>query len=100
MEIVQSHIPDSEFSVAQFARLMGVSRSQLHQKLKEYTGQSASDFIRTLRLQQAAELLRQQRYTVSEIAYRCGFNDPKYFHRCFKEVYGVTPGNFAEGAKP
>lgn len=95
LAVVEQHLSDPAFSVTHFVQHMGVSRSLLHVKLKELTDQSASDFIRSIRLKRAAQLLVQKQLTVAEVAYTVGFNDPKYFHKCFKERYSVTPGNFA-----
>lgn len=100
LAVVENHLSDADFSVADFVKHMGVSRSLLHLKLKELTDQSASDFVRSIRLKRAAHLLAQHQRTVAEIAYMVGFNDPKYFHKCFKERYGTTPGNFAAATAP
>ncbi|MFN7118249.1 MAG: two-component regulator propeller domain-containing protein, partial [Saprospiraceae bacterium] len=100
LTIVEQYLSDPDFSVTHFVQHMGVSRSLLHLKLKELSDQSASDFIRSIRLKRAAQLLVQNQLTVAEVAYTVGFNDPKYFHKCFKEKYGVTPGNFAANLFP
>ena len=72
-------------------RDVGMSRSQLHRKLTALTGQSASEFIRKLRLKRAEELIRKQYGHTAEVAYQVGFNSVSYFIKCFKEVYGKTP---------
>ncbi|MCK5148959.1 response regulator [bacterium] len=92
--LIESHIENSELSVTWFSREMGLSRSQLHRKMQAVVNQSPSQFISTIRLKRAALLLRQKAGTVSEIAYRVGFNNPPYFHRCFREQYGVTPAEY------
>ena len=92
--IVDSHIGDGQFTVEQFQKEIGMSRTQLHRKLKALVDQSASGFIRNLRLQRAAEMIRQNKLQISEIAYQCGFNNLSYFGQCFKEKFGVPPSQF------
>lgn len=94
--IVEKHLDNSEFSVIMFQTEIGMSRSQLHRKLKALTDQSASKFIRTIRLQQAAHYFRTNGYNVSEVAYQCGFNNLSYFALCFKEKYGLTPTEYQQ----
>lgn len=94
--MVEANLDNPAFSVGSFVREMGMSRTLIHLKLKELTNHSTGDFIRSIRLNHAAQLLLSGKYTVSEIAYLVGFNDPKYFNKCFKEKYGVTPGTYAE----
>ncbi len=68
----------------------------MHRKLKELTNQSARDFIKTIRLKQAAELLTQQKITISEVAYALGFNNLSHFSNTFKEFYGISPKEYSE----
>ena len=75
MALINRHITDPEFSTEHFANDIGMSRSQLHRKLKALTDHSASEFIRVIRLQRAATLLKQNDTTVSEIAFEVGFNN-------------------------
>jgi DNA-binding response OmpR family regulator len=95
MEIVDRHISDADFSSAEFCREIGMSRSQLHRKLKALTSQPASEFIRTIRLKQAARLIKESQLSVEEISYRVGFNSPAYFTKCFKALFGKTPSEWA-----
>jgi len=95
MEIVDRHISDADFSSAEFCREIGMSRSQLHRKLKALTSQPASEFIRTIRLKQAAGLIKESQLSVEEISYRVGFNSPAYFTKCFKALFGKTPSEWA-----
>ncbi|SMG39636.1 Signal transduction histidine kinase [Marivirga sericea] len=92
--IVDSHIEDNEFTVEKFQGEMAMSRMQLHRKLKALTDFSASEFIRNLRLQRAADLLSSNGMQVSEVAYKTGFNSLSYFTQCFKEKYGVIPSQY------
>lgn len=94
LEQVNTHITDSAYSVEQFQKAMGMSRMQLHRKLKALLDQSASEFIRNLRLQRAADMLSQKKLQVSEVAYQCGFNNLSYFGQCFKEKFGVSPSQY------
>lgn len=91
MQSVEANMSNPDFTVDAFGRDVGMSRSQLHRKLTALTGQSASEFIRSLRLKRAEELIRKQYGHTAEVAYQVGFNSVSYFIKCFKEVYGKTP---------
>ncbi len=95
LEITKAHYTDPEFDVAQFIDLMGMSRSLLHKKLQNLTGETANRFIRIFRLNVARELIaataRDKSLNISEIAYQVGFNDPKYFTRCYTKQFGHPP---------
>ncbi|TRZ70832.1 MAG: hybrid sensor histidine kinase/response regulator [Bacteroidetes bacterium] len=95
MNIVDKHITDPDFGSDEFCKEIGMSRSQLHRKLKALTSQPASEFIRTMRLKRAAKLLQESQLSVEEISYRVGFNSPAYFTKCFKALFGKTPSEFA-----
>jgi signal transduction histidine kinase/DNA-binding response OmpR family regulator/streptogramin lyase len=88
---VDDHLDDSDFSVEDLCRILRVSRTQLHNKLKALTGRSATAFIRLPRLERARELLRSPDLNISEIAYKVGFNDPNYFSRCYQYEFGKSP---------
>ncbi len=100
LKVIKDNYTNSEFDVAEFIEEMGISRSLLHKKLQNLAGQSASRFIRTYRLNIARELILKNRVNhtlnISEIAYEVGFNDPKYFTRCFTKHFGVTPSSFLD----
>ncbi|MBN2812743.1 MAG: helix-turn-helix domain-containing protein, partial [Bacteroidales bacterium] len=100
IETVEAHYQDSEFCVEVFVEKMAVSRSLLHKKLTAIVDQSAGDFITHIRLKKSTELLKTRIFNISEVAYQVGFNDPKYFSRIFRRVYGVTPTEYAEGKLP
>lgn len=91
---VEEHIGDQNLSVDTLCALMGMSRTSLYHKLKMLTGQSPSDFIRTMRLAYAAELLVGGRCTVTEVAEQTGFCDSKYFREVFKKQFGVSPSQY------
>jgi ligand-binding sensor domain-containing protein/signal transduction histidine kinase/DNA-binding response OmpR family regulator len=90
-DIVENHIADAEFSVDLFAQSMGMSRSNLHLKMKSITGASATDFIKKIRFNKALELLEENRYSVAEISYMTGFNSPSYFSTSFKKHFDYLP---------
>ncbi|NUN99688.1 MAG: helix-turn-helix transcriptional regulator [Saprospiraceae bacterium] len=94
---IERHLHDSDFDVSQLLRLVCMSRSDLHRKLKKTTGMSATAYIRYLRLQKAAAfLLERPNWSVFDVAFEVGFNDHSYFTKRFREVYGVCPGDFRE----
>jgi signal transduction histidine kinase/ligand-binding sensor domain-containing protein/DNA-binding response OmpR family regulator len=95
LEVVERKLSDSDFTVEELARELSMSRVHLYKKLQALTGKSPLEFIRTLRLQHAAQLLEKSQLTVSEVAYKVGFNNPKYFARYFKDEYQVLPSLYA-----
>ncbi len=97
--VVEENIMDSEFTAEKFARLMSMSRAGLHRKLKALTNQSATEFVRVIKLKKAAEFLKTNAGNISEAAYNCGFNTPSYFTRCFKEYFGTSPTEFIDNSK-
>ncbi|CAM3474935.1 hybrid sensor histidine kinase/response regulator transcription factor [Aequorivita lipolytica] len=94
--VLDEHITDPEFTSDRFSKIMLMSRTQLHRKLKAITGMSASEFIRSQRLKLAIRLLEESDTSISEIAYQVGFNTPSYFSKCFKETYNCTPNEYIE----
>lgn len=97
--VVEKNIQDTSFDITKFTKEMYVSRSLLHKKLKALTDMSASEFIKNCRLKRAAEYLLDSELTISEVAYETGFNDPKYFTRCFNKQYGTSPSKFKKGKR-
>lgn len=93
-KVMDSHITDPDFTTETFCQEMGVSRMQLHRKLKALTGQSTTEFLKSQRLKMALTLLREKKINISEVGYLVGFNDPSYFARCFKQEYGVAPSQY------
>ena len=90
-ELVEANFTNYEFSVEQLCKLIFMSHSQLHRKLEALTGCSPNKFIRIIRLNKAKELLANPSLSIATIALDCGYNDPGYFARVFKQEYGVTP---------
>ena len=101
MQIVKENYKDSYYEVSDFIEAMGVSKSLMNKKMKNLTGQSAGQFIRNYRLNIARELILKNKVTrnknISEIAYEVGFNDPKYFTRCFTRHFNQTPSSMMDG---
>lgn len=94
VNIVEKHIDNNEFSVEQFSAEMLMSRNSLYRKLKKLINQSTSQFIRTIRLKRAAQLIKQKNAPIGEIAYMVGFEKPSYFTECFKKQFGVLPTEY------
>ncbi|MGC9343571.1 MAG: response regulator, partial [Bacteroidales bacterium] len=96
MKIVEDNISNPEFNVNIMSREIGVSRAALYRKLKALTNQSVNVFVRNIRLKRAAQLLEQNKVSVSEVAYMVGYNDVQYFRKCFTKQYNATPTQYAE----
>ena len=92
--ILEEHYADPQFNAIVFSKAVGLSRMQLHRKISALTRHSPGDFIRTYRLNVAAQLLRKKSGTVAEIAYDVGFNSPSYFAECFRKQFGQRPSEF------
>ncbi|WP_299557462.1 response regulator [Seonamhaeicola sp.] len=93
-QVLDKKLTESSFSAEAFSKAVGMSRMQLHRKLKALTGLSASEFIRSQRLKLAASLLQKSDANISEIGYTVGFNDHAYFSKCFKKAYGCSPSEY------
>ena len=98
MAVMEQNYSNSEFGIEQFAEAVGMSRSQVSKRLHEETALSTGQFIRNYRLNMARKMLVENvaHRNIAEIAYKVGFNDPKYFTRCFTNLYGVSPSNYIE----
>lgn len=94
--MIEEHIDNSEYNVEQLSADMGMSRMNLYRKLQAITGQTPTEFIRTIRLKRAAQLLQDGKLNVSEVADRVGFSSSSYFTKCFKEQFGVLPTQYSE----
>ncbi len=97
--IVEEHMTDTVFSVNFFAREMGMSRSNLHLKMKAIAGISATDFIKKIRFNLAVKLIEEKRHSISEVSYMVGFNSPSYFSTSFKKHFGYLPTEHLEKGK-
>ena len=94
MRYVEENISRSDLSVEELAREMGMSRVHLYKKISTLTGKSPIEFIRLLRLKRATQYLAESQLTIAEIAYKLGFNNPKYFSKYFKEEFGILPSEY------
>lgn len=99
IKIVEEHLADTEYSVEQLGRDIGMSRTNLYKKLVSITGKGPHDFIRTIRLKRAYRLLEKSQMNISEVAYRVGYSSPKRFSENFKNEYGMTPSEFVKNLK-
>lgn len=95
--ILEENYADENFGIENLYTALGISRVQLHRKLTALTGQSASQYIRSFRLEKARELLTTTLQSVSEIAFETGFTDPNYFSRVFAQEYGMPPSDLRKG---
>jgi len=94
IKIVEEKISDTEFNVIYFAEQMNMSRSVLFRKMKALTGQSINEFVRTIKIKRAGQLLASTSMSIADITYEVGFNDLKYFRKCFKITFDETPTNY------
>lgn len=94
MKFVDEHIGDSDCSIGDMAEAAATSRSGLQRRMKQLTGVSPLEFMREARIKRACELLHDPKCTIGEVAFACGFSDPKYFSRSFKTSVGVSPSEY------
>lgn len=94
ISVIKSNMSEGDFDVVQLADALAVSKSSLYRKMKIATGLSPIEFIRNIRLKHGSQLLKDRSISVAEVAYECGFSNPKYFATCFKEEFGVTPKEY------
>ena len=92
--IIEKNLGDGEFDVASLRDEIGLSHMQLFRKLKALTDQAPGDFIRTIRLKRAAQLMEKKFGNIAEITYEVGFNNLSYFAKCFKEMFGMSPSEY------
>ena len=98
-ECIEKNMGDPDFNVEMLSSRHHMSRTSFFNKLKVLTGYAPADYIRMIRLQHAAQLLKQGEYTIAEITDRVGFSDAKYFREVFKKYYGVSPSKYGESEK-
>ncbi|MEO0470300.1 MAG: tetratricopeptide repeat protein [Bacteroidota bacterium] len=97
LQTIEDNLSEPQFGVEQLSEAAGMSVTHLNRKLRALVDQSAGKLIRSMRLQRAADLLKQQAATVSEIAYDLGFSDPTHFTRSFKKQFGMSPTEYVRG---
>ena len=98
MEVINENIGDSDLSVDMIAQKVGISRVHLHRKMKELTNQTPHSFIRNIRLQQAAKLLKDGKQSITDVMYTCGFSNSASFSTMFKNLYGCSPREYMMNA--
>jgi len=94
--VIDKNLSDEKFTVEIFASAMNLSASMLYRRIKTITGLSPNELIRNYRLKCAAQLLVSKAYNVSEVAFRVGFSDIRYFSTCFKKEYGMPPSIYQQ----
>ena len=98
-ETIEENMVDSDFNVSILQEKMGMGNKQLYRKLKALTGQSPVEYIRDMRMQKAAKLLKAGKFSVSEVMYTVGFSNSSYFSKCFSKAFGMTPTEFMRSSK-
>ena len=93
---MEDNLGNSDITIDDIAQAVAVSRTSLHRKMKQMMGTSPMEFLREARIRKAAKILTTTDRNVSEIAYQCGFSDPKYFSKCFKATFGQTPTEYKQ----
>lgn len=96
-DTVEAHIADSDFNVTRLQELLGLGSKLLYRKVKQMTGKTPIEFIRHIRMQRAAIMLREGRFSVSEVMYMVGFSNSSYFSKVFQKTYGITPAEYSRG---
>jgi YesN/AraC family two-component response regulator len=96
MRYVNENLSNPDYNVEQLTEDVGISRAQLHRKMKEITGVSTAEFIRNLRIEQAARLIREKKVNVTQVAYSVGFSNQAHFSTVFKRYFGMSPSEYAE----
>jgi CheY-like chemotaxis protein len=94
VRLIEQYMDDTDFSAERFSREIGMSHQHLNRKLQALTNHSARDFIRTIRLKRAVQLLQKRSDPVTQIAYQVGFNNPSYFAECFRQQFGISPSKY------
>lgn len=93
---IEKELANSKFTVETFAKSLNLSRTLFYKKTKSLTGYSPNEYIRVIRLNKAAEMLKTTTLNISEVAYSVGFNDPFYFSKCFKEQFKINPSHYRQ----
>ena len=93
-KVVEDNISNEQFDIPFFCAELGVSRTMLFTKIKAWTNFTPNEFIQEIRMKRAAQLLEQNKINISQISYKVGFNNPKYFSKCFQKKFGETPSQY------
>lgn len=97
-QAVEEHLADTDLNVTRLQEIVGIGDKLLYRRVKQMTGRTPVDFIRHIRMQRASLLLREGRFSVSEVMYMVGFSSSSYFSKCFQKVYGITPAEYMRKA--
>ena len=97
---LHAHLRDPNLNIDTFAQKMGYGRTTFYKKMKKLTGKTPNDYIRTLRMEKAVELLKDDTVTIAQVSYEVGIDDPYYFSKTFKAFYGISPSQYRKGEKP
>jgi ligand-binding sensor domain-containing protein/signal transduction histidine kinase/DNA-binding response OmpR family regulator len=100
MHYIEANIADENLGVESLSNEVGMSKATLYRKLKALTNLNSNEFIRSVRINRAGQLLKLKKLNVNEVAYMVGFNDQDYFRKCFKEQFGCTPKVYADRSDP
>ena len=96
MKVINENLSNPQLNIETLAQEIGISRTQLYRSMKEITGLNPSDFVRTIRLRQAAELLKDKNLNITQVAYSVGFSSQTHFSSAFKKQYGISPTEYKE----
>lgn len=99
-QAIDKNMANTDYTVDQLARDIGMSRANLYKKMQQMLGITPNDFMRNVRLKRAAELLTRSQVPVNQLALMVGFQTPRYFSHCFRKMFGVTPSEYREGRSP
>ncbi|WP_317168829.1 two-component regulator propeller domain-containing protein [Parapedobacter sp. SGR-10] len=99
MDFIEKNLSEPRLNVEEMAKEVGVGRGALYRKIKALTGKTAIEFIRTIRIKRAAQLLKQKKMNINEVVYSVGFTDVDYFRKCFKEEFGMTPREYIHSSE-
>jgi AraC-like DNA-binding protein len=95
-QIIEDHLSDPELNVSALGDISGINSKQIYRKIKQLTGKTPVEYIKSVRMKKAAMLLRQQKFSVAEVMYLVGFSNHSYFAKCFKEEFDKTPAQYKE----
>jgi len=98
LDVMEREMDNNTLTVDELVEEMGMGRTVFFNKLKSLTGLSPVEFIREMRIKRAAQLLEERQYNITEVTYMVGMNDSRYFSKCFKNTYGVTPSEYRRAA--
>ncbi len=99
IDSIEQHLEEAEFDLEQLSTGLNMSKSTLHRKIKSIAGLTPLEFVRNIKMKRACMMLLARQLTISEVAYAIGFNNPKYFTKCFKEEFGITPTEYQQTIK-